>query len=252
MSRALRLAVFAAAALALIGCSLGALDELPHFGAYPGPYGDVVNDIGVSARHLTNMVSLVNYDIRGLDTLGEEFILYVSVSGVVLLLRGPRGDAASARPVKILHRRREGRNEAITLLGRAAAPLAAVYGISIVLHAQITPGGGFQGGVILFAALLLAYLGEGYASWRKLSRSWALDLIEAAGVGLYLGGGFIAIGYGAPYLTNVLPLGRTGSIVSGGIIPIVNFGVALAVAGGLGSIALEYLEETRVAAKKDK
>jgi multicomponent Na+:H+ antiporter subunit B len=251
MNRTARLIVFIAAAVALAVCALPALGQLPPFGAYRGPYGDVVNTIGVSTRHLTNMVSLVNYDIRGLDTLGEEFILFVAVTGVVLLLRGPRGETVSARPVKILHRLRQGRSEAMSLVGRAAAPALAVYGLYIVLHAQVTPGGGFQGGVILFAALLLVYLGEGYAAWRKLTHSWALDVIEALGVGLYLAGGFVGVAYGAEFLANVLPLGRIGSILSGGVIPIVNFGVGLAVAAGLGSIALEYLEETRAPKQGD-
>jgi multicomponent Na+:H+ antiporter subunit B len=246
MRRTIRLLIFLACSVALAAPAIIALRQLSPFGHYRGPYGDIVNAIGVDARHVTNMVSLVNYDVRGLDTLGEESILFAAVAGVVMLLRGPRGETASARPERIPHRRREGRSEAVTLFARHAVPLIAVVGIYVVLHAGITPGGGFQGGVIVFAALLLIFLGDGYAGWRKIVKSDVLDLAEAAGVGLYLAGGLIPVALGALYLQNVVPLGQTGSITAGGLIPIVNFGVGLAVASGLLSIALELLEETRV------
>jgi multicomponent Na+:H+ antiporter subunit B len=235
----------AALAVLLFPAIVAGLADLPAFGHYPGPYGDIVNTIGVPVRHVTNMVSLVNYDIRGLDTLGEEFILFAATTGVVMLLRGPRGEATAAPPVRLRHRRLRGRSEAVSAIGRWMVPLTAVYGVYVVLHAQLTPGGGFQGGVIIFAALLLIYLGDGYAAWRRLVRSFHLDLAEALGAGIYAVAGLAPLVLGAQYLQNVLPLGQVGSILSGGLIPIVNLGVGIAVAGGFSSIALELLEETR-------
>jgi multicomponent Na+:H+ antiporter subunit B len=220
---------------------------LPPFGSYPGPYGDVINAIGTSARHITNMVTGVNYDFRGLDTLGEEFILFASVTGVVMLLRGARGEAKSAAALRIEHRRREGRSEAVAGAGRVLAPITLLYGIYVVLHAQTTPGGGFQGGVIVFAAILLAYLGDGYSAWRRMARSAVLDLVEAAGAAIYAVGGLVPMFFGARYLENILPLGQPKTITSGGLIAVVNLGVGLAVAAGFSSIALELLEETRTA-----
>lgn len=245
MSGRWRAFAFVAMALLLSPMMIAGLAGLPAFGHYPGPYGDIVNAIGVPVRHVTNMVSLVNYDVRGLDTLGEEFILFTATTGVVMLLRGPRGEAVAAPPVHILHRRIRGRSEAVSGLGRWMAPLTAVYGIYVVLHAQLTPGGGFQGGVIVFAALLLIYLGDGYAAWRRIVRSAVLDVAEAMGAGIYAIAGLVPLAAGAVYLQNVLPLGQVGSILSGGLIPVVNLGVGIAVAAGFSSIALELLEETR-------
>jgi multicomponent Na+:H+ antiporter subunit B len=241
----IRTFAYIAMALALVPPIVAGLAGLPAFGHYPGPYGDIVNAIGVPVRHVTNMVSLVNYDVRGLDTLGEEMILFAATTGVVMLLRGPRGEATAAAPVRILHRRLRGRSEAVSGIGRWLMPLTAVYGAYVVLHAQLTPGGGFQGGVIIFAALLLIYLGDGYAPWRRLVRSAHLDSGEALGAGIYAFAGLAPLAVGAVYLQNVVPLGRVGSILSGGLIPIVNLGVGIAVAAGFTSIALELLEETR-------
>ena len=63
---------------------------MPHFGAHPLPYGDAINHDGPIQRHVTNMVTAVNFDYRGFDTLGEEFMLLAAVTGTVVLLRGSR------------------------------------------------------------------------------------------------------------------------------------------------------------------
>ena len=69
------------------GILLWGLHGLPRFGHYRGPYGDVLNAQAPHERHVANVVTAINYDYRGLDTLGEEFILFTAVSGVTLLLR---------------------------------------------------------------------------------------------------------------------------------------------------------------------
>jgi multicomponent Na+:H+ antiporter subunit B len=240
-----RALVFFALVLALLPFLLRGLAQLPALGHYRGPYGDAVNALGEPLRHVTNMVSAVNYDFRALDTLGEELILFVAANGIVILLRGARGHGTSARAAHILHRRREGRSEAQTAGGRLLAGVILLYGLYVILHAQLTPGGGFQGGTIVFAAALMLYFGEGYAAWRQLIRSPLLARVEAFGVGLYLLAGLLPMAVGARFLENILPLGQTGSLLSGGLIPVVNLGVGLAVAAGFCSIALELLEETR-------
>ena len=54
---------------------------MPAFGAHPIPYGDSINRLGPAERHVTNMVSAVNFDVRGFDTLGEEIMLMTAVTG---------------------------------------------------------------------------------------------------------------------------------------------------------------------------
>ncbi|SER10285.1 multisubunit sodium/proton antiporter, MrpB subunit [Faunimonas pinastri] len=252
MSRAVRLIAFFAAALVCLPLILAGLRGLPAFGQHTNPYGDAVNAQGEALRHVTNMVAAVNFDIRGIDTLGEEFILFTAVTGVVMLLRGARGEARSADPSEILHRRREGRSEAVTGLGRWVAPTTLVFGLYVILHGQLTPGGGFQGGVIVAASALLVYFGEGYAAWRLIVHSTALDVLEACGVAIYLVVGLVPLFTGGSYLENVLPLGEVGSMLSGGIIPILNVAVGMAVIGGFCTIALEFLEETRQPKEDDE
>jgi multicomponent Na+:H+ antiporter subunit B len=236
-----------AAALCLSGLALAAagLWGLPAFGHYPGPYGDILNAAGPKERHGTNIVTLVNFDYRGFDTLGEEYMLFAAVIGAVVLLRGYRGEETSARPGTVADRPVAGRTDAVALGSRIAVGVTVIFGIYVVLHAQLTPGGGFQGGAIVGSATLLLYLGLGYRTWRRLMKSTILDAAEAIATGAFVGAGLAAMAAGAPFLTNLLPLGETGSIVSAGVIPLINIAVGVAVSTGFAVLFLEYLEETR-------
>jgi len=60
---------------------------LPSFGDFRGVYGDTLNKIALSQRHATNIVTSVAFDYRGIDTMGEESVLFTAVIGVSLLLR---------------------------------------------------------------------------------------------------------------------------------------------------------------------
>jgi multicomponent Na+:H+ antiporter subunit B len=232
------------AALVLLAVLPALLRAMPEFGAHPLPYGDAVNALLPAARGVMNMVSAVNFDLRALDTLGEETMLLAAVSGATVLLRGERGERET-RPAALPGRPVPPRSEAVELLCRVLFPVLLVFGLSIVLHAQLTPGGGFQGGVIIATALLLLWLGAGYRAWRRLLPSHALHAVEGAGLALYVLTGCAGLLAGRPFLTNLLPNGSWGSLLSGGMIPVLNLGVALAVAGGFAMLLLEFLEETR-------
>jgi multicomponent Na+:H+ antiporter subunit B len=242
----LRLALATGAALALAPAVLQVARHMPPFGTIAHPYGDAVNTIAPAERHVTNMVTAVNFDLRGFDTLGEEFMLLCAVTGATVLLRGARGEQRSARPGRVPGRRIPPRSEAVTLLARAAAPLILLFGLYVALHATVTPGGGFQGGVIVASGLLLLFPGEGYRGWRGMVRSRALEAAEGGGAALYAVAGLASLATGAPYLANVLPLGELRDVFSGGLMLVENAGVAFAVAGGFAALFLEFLEETRV------
>ena len=143
---------------------------MPVFGSHPLPYGDIINRLAPVQRHVTNMVSAVNFDYRGFDTLGEEMMLMVAVTGTAVLLRGHRGESLTALPATVPSRRIPPHSEALVLTARWFAPLTILFGLYVALHATVTPGGGFQGGVIIASGLLLLYLGEGYSGWRRFMR----------------------------------------------------------------------------------
>ena len=246
MKRRTRLIVAALCALLIAPALVQLAIHIPRFGHHPLPYGDAINHMTVLRRHVTNMVTAVNFDYRAFDTLGEELMLVAAVTGTLVLLRGRRGESLSDEAAQVPGRPVCERSEAVTLACRFFLPLILTFGIYVVIHAQLTPGGGFQGGAILASGTLLLYLGESYSLWRRLVRSLVFDMLEASGaIVLVLCGLAPMLVPGAAFFQNVLPLGQTGALLSGGLILVANAGVALAVAAGFVLLLLEFLEETR-------
>jgi multicomponent Na+:H+ antiporter subunit B len=252
MNRRARLILFALACLCVIPGVITLAQSMPSFGAHPMPYGDLINAAAPAERHVTNMVSAVNFDYRGFDTLGEEFMLVCAVTGCVVLLRGNRGEQLDSPPGSAEGRAIRPRSDAVVLLARGVAPLTLLFGIYVALHAMTTPGGGFQGGVIIASGLFLLFLAEGYRSWRAMMHSRILDAYEGGGATLYVLCGLTSMAFGAPFLTNILPLGTERDVFSGGLMLIENAGVALAVAGGFAVLFGEFLEETRIEHAEDE
>jgi multicomponent Na+:H+ antiporter subunit B len=245
-----RIVVFVLAVLCLLPVFAHVAWHLPAFGAHPLPYGDAINAAGTKERHVTNMVSAVNFDYRGFDTLGEEFMLLCAVTGASVLLRGSRGEQRED-PQRMPDRDVLAHADAVVLISRLMGALSVLFGIYVMLHAMTTPGGGFQGGVIVASGLLLVFLGEGYHGWRRVMRSEILDLCEGGGATLYALCGFASMLVGLPFLQNMMPLGKVGDLFSGGLMLVENLGVGFAVAGGFAVLFLEFLEETRQEAEGD-
>jgi multicomponent Na+:H+ antiporter subunit B len=112
-----------------------------------------------------------------------------------------------------------------------------------VTHGQITPGGGFQGGVILASAPLLLYLCAEYAEFRDAFPQRLIEISEAIGAAGYILVGGACVALGGLFLQNVLPLGESGSVTGGGTVVFIDLGVGLEVSGGLSLALLVYLEE---------
>jgi multicomponent Na+:H+ antiporter subunit B len=241
----LRHVIFWAGILVLIVPVGAVVLHMPRFGAHPLPYGDAINQRAPQERHVSNAVTAVNFDYRGFDTLGEEFMLVCAVTGAVMLLRGARGEALGSAPGTLPGRPIPRRSEALVLTARLMGPLILAFGLYVVLHATTTPGGGFQGGVIIASGLLLLFLGEGYRGWRRIMRTRWLDVVEGGGALAFALAGFAPMLAGAAFLQNILPYGKFRDMLSGGLMQIENAGVACAVMAGFSLILLEFLEETR-------
>ncbi len=82
-----RMVIFAAGALGLALFYVAAFLRLPGPGGIQSRYGELINRQSVSQRRVTDAVTAVNFDYRGFDTIGEEFILFISVMGTLVILR---------------------------------------------------------------------------------------------------------------------------------------------------------------------
>lgn len=236
MRRRIRIAIFVPAALGLAALVLWGIAGLPDFGNYKGPYGNVVNNVAYQQRHTSNAVTAVVFDYRGLDTMGEELILFAAVVGVALLLRHAREEelAPPEDPVE---------NEGVRLLGVLAVGPIVVLGLFVVAFGFITPGGGFQGGVVLAAGALLVYLAGSYRAWHTVTPTPLVDFAEGSGAGAYMVLGIVGLVLTDAFLGNFLGPGVKGKLNSGGSIPFLNWAAGIEVAAAMVLLFAEFLKE---------
>jgi multicomponent Na+:H+ antiporter subunit B len=248
VSRSLRLVLFLAAVSILGLLFISGLHGLHPFGDAQGlpaaVYGDTVNRITVPERHITNAVSAVNFDIRAFDTLGEEFILFTSVMAVLLVLRKRPEDGDQQQSDQGQDRKIPGPSDAVRVLTVGLVGPTVLFGVYIVVHGQVTPGGGFQGGVVLATAPLLVYLAGEFKKLLAIAPRTVVEMGEAAGAAGYVLIGVAALFMAAAFLHNYLPLGKSGDVMSGGTVAIIDLAVGLEVAGGFVLLMIEFLEET--------
>jgi multicomponent Na+:H+ antiporter subunit B len=246
MTPAVRRRVFLVAAAVAGALLVWGLSGLPDYGIYQGPYGDVLNAVAVGERHATNVVAAVTFDYRGIDTMGEEYILFAAVIGVAILLRAQRDEREETPDEDAADRRAPGTSNAVRVLGLALLGPVVLFGIYVVAHGHLSPGGGFQGGVVLATGALLVYLSGEYVTLRRVRPEMLLDLAESSGAAGYVAVGLLGLAAGATFLENVLPLGQPGTLLSSGMIPLINLAVGLEVAAGFVLLLSEFLEQTLV------
>jgi multicomponent Na+:H+ antiporter subunit B len=245
MTPRLRRRVFLAAIAGFAAFYGWGLAGLPGAGNYPGPYGLIVNRIAVAQTHATAVVSAVNFEYRGFDTLGEEFILFVAVTGVAVILRQLRGERERPARDDVLDGGDAATSDAIRIAALAFTGPAVVIGWFLATHAQTSPSGGFQGGAVLATAFMLVYLGGQVITFRRIGPVAVTDAVEAAAAGGYLLVGVAALAMGLPYLSNFLPLGGTpGAVTSSGTIALISFVVGVEVAAAFVLVVSELLEQT--------
>jgi multicomponent Na+:H+ antiporter subunit B len=237
--------IFLAAVAGLGAFYLWGLGGLPGFGNYPGPYGNIIARVAVSQTNATGVVSAVNFEYRGFDTVGEEFILFIAATGVATVLRHLRGERERTALDEAKDRRVPATSEAIRMMALLFTGPTVLMGWWLVSHAQSNPSGGFQGGLVLATAFILIYLAGEFLVFERVSPVDITDAVEAVGAGGFAAVGVAAVGMGLAYLTNFLPRGYyPGAVFSAGTIPLISFFVGLEVAAAFILIVSELLEQT--------
>lgn len=234
------LATAAAAAFMLYG-TLG----LHPLGSFAGSYGETLARVTVAQRHALNVATAINFDYRGFDTVIEEYILFTAVAGVTLLFREQLGPHERVGDEPDVDRPLAPASDGLGWISYGLVPMGAVFAIYIAIHGALTPGGGFQAGAIAASVFTLLYLGLDYGTTERFLPREAADVSEAFGAA-----GFVLVGVAGAvasgvYLANVLPLGTTGGLASGGTIPIINGCVFVEVGSGLIVAMHLFLDQTR-------
>ncbi|MEU6308731.1 MnhB domain-containing protein [Streptomyces chartreusis] len=210
--------------------------DLPHFGGDRHPYGDRAVHASLD-RHTANTIASVNFDQRAFDTLGETTILFAAVVGCVVLLRQTRDEhrarpapAAVAPPV---------RRYALLVL-----PVALLVGLYVIAHGQLSPGGGFQGGVVAATSLHLLYLGADYRALERIRPVGLFEVGDALSASAYLVTGLAGLIGGTAFLANtLLPYGTFNTLSSGGTVPLLNAAVGMEVACAVVVLLARFLDQ---------
>lgn len=118
-------------------------------------------------------------------------------------------------------------------------PFAVVFGIYIILFGTVSPGGGFQGGVMVAAAAVLLYLAYGYNTAKQAINTEVLRVGEACGATLYVILGLCGLFVGANFCRNIFfDNGAVGDLISAGTITFMGFSVGFKVLTGVGFLLL--------------
>jgi multicomponent Na+:H+ antiporter subunit B len=217
------LAVLATGALLLYGTG-----DMPRVGTAETAVNSRAGKFYMSAKseeltHAPNMVTAVLASYRGYDTLFETAVIFTAGVSMILLLRkepGQRPRPRSGRAVRLsalrdpreeretsgrLVRPREpGANlseqDVMSTISKVLIFNIVIFGIYVITHGELGPGGGFQGGVIVAAAYILTALVFGPPRARELMPEWLSDRLPAVGVLIYAGVGVATLALGAEFL----------------------------------------------------
>ena len=172
-----------------------------------------------------NLVTSVVVTYRGLDTLGEVTVLFIATAGVGFFLRRDKG--------KSTNKKKRDASEILISGSDVLLPLIFLFGAYIFIHGHLTPGGGFQGGVVIASGIVLLMLSNVSLKLNHLVLHFVESLSGASYVALGLFGLILAGGF----LDNrFLPLGQFGNLFSAGAIPIIYSLVGLKVGSELTGI----------------
>lgn len=239
-----RTILYVASAFVVFGVLMYAAAGLPQFGSFSGEYTAMVLQIATMERHVYNIPSAVNFDYRGFDTLGEEFIFFTSVAGVLFIFSVLRGKSEQhGEPME--READRGQSGAIRWFPTGLTAFIAALGMDLGAHGQLTPGGGFQGGAVFGSGLACIYLGVGLHALIRTARKEAFDMMEALGAFAFGAVGVAALWLTGAFLRNIMPLGQTGATVSGGTIYFISCAVFVEIACGFTVLLLVFLKQTR-------
>ncbi len=185
----------------------------------------------VSDTGSANIVSAIIVTYRGLDTLGEVTVLFLTAAIVGLVLK--RGaTAGEGKPVRPS-------GELLSTGSGLLLPLIMLLGVYVFVNGHLTPGGGFQGGAILASGTMLMLLTD---PMKHFSHR-LIGLIESFSGLAFILTGVLGMLLAAGFLDNkLLSMGTLGDLISAGTIPLIYSLIGLKVGAEFSSMLVNLSE----------
>lgn len=196
---------------------------------------------GLQETGAVNIVTGMILDYRAFDTFGESNVLFVATVTVLILLHFNRSQSKAVSETQeksneqaleaAMDRDFEPKNDVILqTVARFLVPIIMIFGIYVVLNGHISPGGGFSGGAIIGAGLILYLNAFGFEKTEKFFTEKTYRWISFAALTTYCLCKTYSFYCGANHLESHIPLGIPGHILSSGLILILNICVGCVVA----------------------
>ena len=223
----------------LIYLLLLTVSYLPPIGVAERPINNEVSaryiEKGLEETGAINIVSGMILDYRAFDTLGESHVLFVATVTVLILLRLDPGNkdyaGVSREEVEANDRRYEPKNDAILQMSAyILVPAIIIFGIYVILNGHLGPGGGFSGGAIIGAGLILYLNAFGFEKTERFFTEKTYRRISFCSLSFYCIAKSYSFYTGANHIESMIPKGTPGAILSSGLILPLNIAVGLVVA----------------------
>ena len=130
------------------------------------------------------------------------------------------------------------RNSILISCTNLVLPILLTLGLYIIIHGHLSPGGGFQGGVLIAGAIAIIYIGYGFKGVKKGIASNTFKIAEDLGALGFIILAFIGLIGSGVFFGNVLEKGNPGDLFSSGSIFLMNFAVGFKVFAGVSFLIL--------------
>lgn len=219
----------------LVGLLLAAVSYLPTEGKGEKPVNNEVYERyvekGLEETGAVNLVTGMILDYRAFDTLGESHVLFIATCTVLILLRVDPGKGKK-KGEEENDRLYEPKNDIILqTAARVLVPLIIIFGIYIILGGHLGPGGGFSGGAVIGAGLILYLNAFGFAKTERFFTAKTYKIMSFSALACYALAKSYSFYTGANGIESVIPLGTPGAILSSGLILVLNICVGVVVSG---------------------
>lgn len=218
----------------LVAMLLVAVSDLPAFGHGDNPVNNEVAERyiekGLQETGAVNIVTGMILDYRAFDTLGESHVLFIATCTVLILLRrdGKKEQAIDQDNDRLY----EPKNDVILqTVARVLVPPIFLFGIYIILAGHLGPGGGFSGGAVIGAGLILYLNAFGFAKTERFFTAKTYRRMSFCALACYSVAKSYSFYTGANHMESIIPLGTPGAILSSGLILVLNICVGVVVAG---------------------
>ena len=218
----------------LVMMLLIAVSALPPFGEAGNPVNNEVSERyienGLQETGAVNFVRGLILDYRAFDTLGESHVLFIATCTVLILLRADtKRDQEYGEANDRSH---EPKNDVILqTAARILVPPIFIFGIYVILAGHLGPGGGFSGGAVIGAGLILYLNAFGFAKTEKFFTAKTYRRMSFGALACYSIAKSYSFYTGANHIESIIPLGNPGAILSSGLILLLNICVGIVVAG---------------------